>query len=143
MRQHAVFIGIDHSFAPLESCVNDATAMRDLLVSLGVFAGGECTPPTSPAPAGEKTPSRKVILDLLLDLMTCRSRSTGFWSSMPGMGSQPGSDGNGRVALGPGSGRRDAAQEFGGRTDRSRRTRRPLQAPRRQGAVLDHGCLPQ
>ena len=60
MRQHAVFIGIDdYSFAPLESCVNDATAMRDLLVSLGVFAGGgHAAEPRPLRPAGRPKPAR-------------------------------------------------------------------------------------
>jgi uncharacterized caspase-like protein len=68
MAQKALFIGIDdYAFAPLTSCVNDAVAMRDLMVSLGTFADTDCTLMTSPARDGSTVPTRKAILKFLLD----------------------------------------------------------------------------
>jgi len=70
VRQRALLIGVDDSaFAPLSSCVNDATAMRDALVALGLFADADCTLMTSPHSAGSAArPTRESILDWLLPL---------------------------------------------------------------------------
>src|SRR5580698_8036527 len=69
MRRHALFIGIDdYSFAELTSCVNDAVQMRNLLISLGLFATDECTLMTSPSiDIATQVPTRKKILKCLLD----------------------------------------------------------------------------
>lgn len=69
MKQKALFIGIDdYAFAPLTSCANDAIAMRDLIVSLKIFACADCTVMTSPAREGCTIPTRKAILNFLLEL---------------------------------------------------------------------------
>src|SRR5436305_1179451 len=69
MAQHALLIGIDdYAFSPLTSCVNDAVAMRDMLVSLKLFAENECTLMTSPAVAGSaEVPTRDNILAKMLE----------------------------------------------------------------------------
>ncbi|MGE0747537.1 MAG: caspase family protein [Rhodospirillales bacterium] len=70
MRQRALLIGVDDcAFAPLSSCVNDALAMRDALVSLGVVAAADCTLMTSPHGGDSAArPTREAILDWLLPL---------------------------------------------------------------------------
>lgn len=70
MRQRALFIGIDdYAFAPLSSCVNDAVAMRDTMIRLGVFDPQDCALMTSPArPGGAGVPTRAAILDWLLPI---------------------------------------------------------------------------
>lgn len=69
MNQKALFIGIDdYAFAPLTSCANDAVALRDLIVALGLFASAECTVMTSPPREGGTIPTRKAILNFLLEL---------------------------------------------------------------------------
>jgi hypothetical protein len=69
MGRHALLIGIDdYQFAPLSSCVNDAAAMRDMLVKLDLFKENECTLMTSPQQApGNSLPTRKAILQFLLN----------------------------------------------------------------------------
>ncbi len=65
--RRALFIGVnDYGFAPLTSCVNDAVAMRDAVVELGLFAADECTVMTAPAQPGGVLPTRQAILDWLL-----------------------------------------------------------------------------
>lgn len=64
---HGLFIGIDdYKFAPLQHCVDDAVAMRDLLVSLGVLSSGETTLMALPACEKSIVPTREEILRLLL-----------------------------------------------------------------------------
>ncbi|NEH49579.1 hypothetical protein GR210_12380 [Rhizobium leguminosarum] len=68
MGRHALLIGIDdYQFAPLSSCVNDAVALRDMLVKLDLFKADECTLMTSPLQAQSgRLPTRKEILQFLL-----------------------------------------------------------------------------
>jgi Caspase domain len=70
MSRQALLIGVDdYPFSPLTSCVNDAVAMRDLLVSLNLFAPNECSLMTSPAvPGSVEVPTRSAILARLLAL---------------------------------------------------------------------------
>ena len=70
MPSRGLFIGIDHySFEPLTSCVNDAVAMRDCFVALGLLAQAECTLMTAPSVPGSRgEPTREGILDALLTL---------------------------------------------------------------------------
>ena len=67
MSKRALLIGVDdYDFSPLTSCVNDAVAMRDLLIELKVFAAQECTLMTSPLRSdGVTIPSRNAILEFL------------------------------------------------------------------------------
>lgn len=69
MRRCALFIGVnDYGFAPLSSCVNDAVALRDTVVRIGLVDAAECTLMTSPAvPGSAAIPTRRAILDWLLD----------------------------------------------------------------------------
>jgi hypothetical protein len=67
-RRHALLIGIDdYAFAPLSSCVNDATKLRDKLNELGLFdaAKMETTLMLSPAPPGVTVPTRRAVLSYL------------------------------------------------------------------------------
>jgi hypothetical protein len=70
VRQRALFIGInDYAFAPLSSCVNDAVAMRDAVVRLGIVAPEDCALMTSPArPDAVEVPTRRAILGWLRPL---------------------------------------------------------------------------
>ncbi|HVT29836.1 MAG TPA: caspase family protein [Lacipirellulaceae bacterium] len=69
MAQRALLIGIDdYPFAQLTSCVNDAKAMRDVLIKLGLFREEECTLMISPSgPNREAIPTREHILEWLLE----------------------------------------------------------------------------
>jgi uncharacterized caspase-like protein len=70
MASRGLFVGIDdYLFEPLTSCVNDAIAMRDTLVKLGMLSEAECILMTAPAVEGSKgAPTRDGILDALLPL---------------------------------------------------------------------------
>jgi len=75
VRKRALFIGIDdYAFAPLSSCVNDAVAMRDIVIRLGMFEREDCTLMTSPPrPDSAGVPTRAAILGWLRPLYNERT----------------------------------------------------------------------